>query len=166
MNADGITTIAGQTLLGALLDLNRQAARQVLVSTGQSPEPGETLEKLVMSVLGCIGSRWDAGELALSQVYMSGRICAELMEELLPPCGAGPGSKPLVAMGTLEDQHVLGKRIVLSALRASGISVRDYGGGLRVEVLVERARAEGIRILLVSVLMLRSALKIKDMVEA
>ena len=71
-----------------------------------------------------------------------------------------------MAIGVLEDRHALGKRIVLSVLRAGGIPVRDYGAGLSVEELVERTRADGIRVLLVSTLMLRSALRVKDLVDA
>ncbi len=166
MNDEETNMIAGQTLMEALLDLNRQAAREALIAARQPPERGELFENTVTAALGRIGSRWDAGELALSQVYMSGRICEELIEELLPERGAGTGCQPLVAIGTLADQHVLGKRIVLSALRAGGISVRDYGGGLSVQEMVDRSRADGIRVLLVSVLMLRSALKVKDLVDA
>jgi methanogenic corrinoid protein MtbC1 len=66
----------------------------------------------------------------------------------------------------IEDYHALGKRIVLSVLRASGIPVRDYGCGLSAEELAERARADGIQVLLVSALMLRAALRIKDLVAA
>lgn len=158
---------ARETFLQALLDIDREAARRVLESACQSAQPSDALNYLVMPVLERIGNRWEAGELALSQVYMSGRICEELIETLLPDKdGNGAGSEPRVAIGVLEDHHALGKRIVLSVLRAGGIPVRDYGCGLGVDELVERSRADGIQILLVSALMLRSALRIKDLVAA
>ena len=158
---------APEAFLDALLDTDRQAAWRVLEQACQSAEPSEALDRLVTPVLERIGRRWEAGELALSQVYMSGRICEEFIERLLPPRdGHSAGSDPRVAIGVLEDHHALGKRMVLSVLRASGIPVRDYGSGLGVDELVERSRADGIEVLLVSTLMLRSALRIGDLVGA
>lgn len=158
---------AREAFLEALLDIDREVARRVLGSACQSAEPRDALESLVMPVLELIGNRWEAGELALSQVYMSGRICEELIETLLPDQGGhGAGCEPRAAIGVLEDHHALGKRIVLSVLRAGGIPVRDYGRGLGVDELVERSRADGIQVLLVSALMLRSALRIKDLMGA
>lgn len=158
---------AREALLEALLDTDREAARLVMESACRSAGPSDALDYLVTPVLERIGNRWEAGELALAQVYMSGRICEELIERLLPSKGGnGAGSEPRVAIGVLEDHHALGKRMVLSVLRAGGIPVRDYGCGLRVEELVERSRADGTVVLLVSALMLRSALRIKDLVVA
>jgi methanogenic corrinoid protein MtbC1 len=156
---------AREAFLEALLDTDLAAARRVLEAACQSAERSAALDSLVVPALERIGNQWEAGELALAQVYMSGRICEELIDTLpLDPGGNGAGSNPRVAIGVLEDYHTLGKRIVLSVLRASGIPVRDYGCGLGVEELVERSRADGIQVLLVSALMLRSALRIKDLV--
>jgi methanogenic corrinoid protein MtbC1 len=157
---------ACEDLLEALLDTDREAARRVMESACRSAGgPGEALDRLVTPVLERIGNLWETGELALAQVYMSGRICEELIETVLPSgSGEGSGREARVAIGVLEDHHALGKRMVLSVLRAGGIPVRDYGCGLRVEDLIERSRAESTQVLLVSALMLRSALRIKDLV--
>ena len=56
---------------------------------------------------------------------------------------------------------MLGKRIVYSLMRASGFELFDYGR-MDVTELVQRARADGIRVLLISVLMLPSALKVRE----
>jgi methanogenic corrinoid protein MtbC1 len=153
--------------LEALLDTDRLAAQRVLESARQPAGLGHALDSLMMPALERIGALWESGELALSQVYMSGRICEDLIDALMPDKGGnGACSEPRVAIGVLEDRHALGKRIVLSVLRAGGIPVRDYGAGLSVEELVERTRADGVRILLVSTLMLRSALRVKDLVDA
>ena len=65
-------------------------------------------------------------------------------------------------MVVLNDYHMLGKRIVLSVMRASGFDVLDYGR-LDVEELLQRVIADGVEILLVSTLMLPSALKVKQL---
>ena len=73
-----------------------------------------------------------------------------------------PGNpRSAIAIATLDDYHVLGKRIVLSALRSSGFAVRDYGQGTAEEIGA-RAIGDGIDILLVSTLMLPSALRVRD----
>jgi methanogenic corrinoid protein MtbC1 len=64
---------------------------------------------------------------------------------------------------TLEDNHVLGKRIVYSALRASGYELGNYGQ-MQASDLVRRVVADRLQILLISVLMLPSALHVKDVV--
>jgi methanogenic corrinoid protein MtbC1 len=61
----------------------------------------------------------------------------------------------------LDDHHVLGKRIVYSVLRGTGWDVVDLGRCDAAE-LVGKVRAEGVRILLVSVLLYRSALKVRE----
>jgi len=163
----GAAWSAREAFLEALLDTDLPAARRVLESACQSAERSEALDSLVVPALECIGNQWEAGELALSQVYMSGRICEELIDTLPPDKGGnGAGSDSLVAIGVLEDHHSLGKRIVLSVLLASGIPVRDYGCGLGVEEMAGRSRADGIQVLLVSALMLRAALRIKALVTA
>jgi methanogenic corrinoid protein MtbC1 len=66
-----------------------------------------------------------------------------------------------MAIAALEDYHLLGKRIVYSLLRASGFELKDYG---RVDVpaLIRQVREDRIEMLLISVLMLPSALRIKE----
>jgi methanogenic corrinoid protein MtbC1 len=56
---------------------------------------------------------------------------------------------------------MLGKRIVYSLMRASGFELFDYGR-MDVDELVARVLAEKIRVLLISVLILPSALKVRE----
>ncbi len=70
-----------------------------------------------------------------------------------------------MAIATLADYHFLGKRIVYSALRASGYGLLDYG---RVEVaeVVDRVKNDRIDIVLLSTLMLPSALLVREVRSA
>jgi methanogenic corrinoid protein MtbC1 len=112
-----------------------------------------------------IGDAWQEGTLALSQIYMSGRFCEELVERVLPPSDPDRKNQPHSAIVVLNDYHMLGKRIVYSLMRASGFELFDYDR-MTVPRVVERCRADGVRILLVSVLMLPSALKIRELRDA
>ncbi|HOO85164.1 MAG TPA: cobalamin-dependent protein, partial [Prolixibacteraceae bacterium] len=110
-----------------------------------------------------IGEDWENGKLALSQVYMSGVICEELIDKVMPPQSPVRKSQPKMAIGVFEDYHMLGKRIIYSSLRASGFELTDLGGGLSIDKLVEFVQRDNIKILLLSVLMLPSALHVKDL---
>jgi methanogenic corrinoid protein MtbC1 len=158
----------GQDLAGmvgefeqALLTLDRLRARSVLVSAPDAMTAIQVADRVAGPALERIGAGWEEGRVALSQVYMSGRICEELIAEILPPDSPDRRDRPKMAIAVLQDHHLLGKRIVYSALRAAGYEISDYG---RVDVfdLVERIRADGVRILLISTLMLNSALRIKE----
>jgi methanogenic corrinoid protein MtbC1 len=102
-------------------------------------------------------------------VYMGGRICEELITALLPepdPARHRNGTaQPLIAMAVISDRHMLGKRIVCSVLRAAGWSVIDYGHGT-AESLAARAISDGLDILLVSALMLPSAMDVRRLTRA
>jgi methanogenic corrinoid protein MtbC1 len=147
----------------ALLALDHLAVKRLLQENLSSPAPWRHLETLLIPALERIGLRWEQGEVALSQVYLSGRICEDLVDTLLPQGTAGgPAGQPRLAIAVLEDYHLLGKRIVYSMLRASGFAISDYGR-VTVEALIRRAQADGIEILLVSTLMLPSALRVRDL---
>ncbi|HIE29714.1 TPA: hypothetical protein EYP66_20790 [Candidatus Poribacteria bacterium] len=67
-----------------------------------------------------------------------------------------------MAIAVLEDYHLLGKRLVCTVLRSAGFDLLDYGHGITVDELVKRSIEDGIQILLISTLMLKSALRVKD----
>ncbi|MEO5347917.1 MAG: cobalamin-dependent protein, partial [Magnetococcus sp. YQC-9] len=122
------------------------------------------VERLVVPTLEQIGAAWKEGSVALSQVYMSGRICEELVEQILPASNPDRKHQPRSAIVVLSDYHMLGQRIVYSVMRASGFEVMNYGR-MDVDELVERALADKIRVLLISVLLLPSALKVQTVCE-
>lgn len=146
----------------ALLSLDRSSAKRIFTDGLASGSAIETLENLVVPVLEHIGEQWEHGEIALSQVYMSGRICEELVESVLHRFDTYDTNQPRIGIAVLEDFHILGKRIVSAAVRAAGFSIIDLGQGLSVDALVDKVVEENIDILMISVLMLNSALKIKD----
>jgi methanogenic corrinoid protein MtbC1 len=150
----------------ALLSLDRIEAEKIIDEFRYRLEPVELVERTIVPALESLGERWDAGSIALSQVYMSGRICEDLVDSILPPGDPDRKGQPRIAIAGLSDQHALGKRIVYSTLRASGFELRDFGKGLTVEQLVMCVEAEHVEILLISTLMFRSALLVRDVVAA
>lgn len=146
-------------LEAALLSMDRVRARLCFEESGLAPL--EFAERVVAAALERIGESWEKGAIALSQVYMSGRICEELLSRVIPDDPSKPAAHPPMAIAVLDDFHPLGKRIVTSVLRANGFSVTDYGP-TPVEELLAKVQRDGIRILLISTLMLPSALKVRE----
>lgn len=146
----------------SLLALDDLAVGSIIDEIASEMTPLETAEYAIVPALERIGEGWVQGTVALSQVYMSGRICEELVDEILPPSDPDRKDQPRIAIATLEDYHVLGKRIVYATVRASGFELNDFGHGVKAEELVDKTRAEKVEVLLISTLMLRSALRIKD----
>jgi len=149
----------------ALTSIDRLQAEALFQEALVEHSPIQVVEQLVVPALEMIGNAWADGSLALSQIYMSGRFCEELVEKVMPPSDPDRKNQPRAAIVVLNDYHMLGKRIVYSVMRASGFELYDYGR-LDVAELIERVQADEIRILLISVLMLPSALKIKQVRDA
>ncbi len=147
----------------ALLTMDQSQAESIVIGAMTKGTPIQIASELVSGTLQRIGDSWETGNLALSQVYMSGIICEEVIDKILPPSNPLRKNQPKMAIAVFEDYHLLGKRILYSTLRASGFELIDLGGGLSTDQLVEIVKNEKIKILLLSVLMLPSALRIKEL---
>jgi len=145
----------------ALLQINRIKAAEIFEKCFLEDSSFDVLEILVISTLEKIGFGWEDGSTSLSQVYMSGIICEELIDNYMPKMSEKRKEIPKMAIAVLMDHHALGKRIVYSVVRASGFELMDFGHGLSVEDLVMKTLENNIEILLISTLMLPSALKVK-----
>lgn len=156
---------AVENFRNALEALDRVAAETCFQQALTETAVIDAVESLVVPALEQIGRRWNEGLIALSQVYMSGKFCEELVDRALPACAPERKHQPRQAIVVLNDYHMLGKRIVYSVMRASGFELFDYGR-MDVGELVERIANDQLEILLVSVLMLPSALKIRELRDA
>lgn len=148
----------------ALLDLDSAGARRILLDAPGAIPAARRVEQIVVPVLEQLGRDWEQGRLALSQIYMAGRICEELVDLALPAASPERHRHPPVAVATLEDYHLLGKRMVLATLRAGGYDALDYGR-MEVSELAARCLKDQVAILLVSTLMLPSALRVKALTD-
>lgn len=150
-------------LKSALLEFDSEEVKRILLRL--SDDKNELVPELIEKVLACIGVEWEKGELALSQVYMSGVICERIVDEIFSNVNTDIPSDARIAIVTFNDFHALGKKIVTSVLRSVGFRIIDLGHGITNENLIDKIEKEKIDILLISVLMLPSALKIKNLTE-
>ena len=148
----------------ALLDVDITALRAVLAQVPQDAGL-DLFESVLTPALESIGRGWEAGELALAQVYMASRLVERLIEEDLSSQAPLRPSHPRVAMAVLEDYHLLGKRLVLASTRLAGWAVADWGVATDPVELARRAHQEQLSILMVSTLMERSARRVAQVVE-
>lgn len=150
----------------ALLDMNRLRADRLIQQAAVSRPPLQCLEAIIVPTLERIGMAWEKGEVALSQVYVSSRICEDLVLKFLPADQPVLPEQPRLAIGVFEDSHGLGKRLVQAVLQSAGYQVRDYGVSLTGETLLNHLREDQVQVLLLSVLTLRSALSIGKIMAA
>lgn len=149
-----------EALAHALLALDKFEVRRILAQAADVFQPIQIIEKLAAPAMKKIGEQWSLGKVSLSQVYMSGRICEEFISPIVFSEGAPIRNQPAIAIAVLEDYHSLGKKIVAAFLRANGFKIIDYGH-MTVDELVRQTLKDNISVLLLSTLMLPSALKVK-----
>lgn len=154
-----------QRFLDTLLAMDRIGSEKVLREVAAQQQSFEAVEQVITETLAIIGDGWEAGDYSLSQIYMSGVICEEIIERMLPEFRMVRKNSPKIGIGVLIDNHALGKRIVKAVVQAEGFEIFDFGHGLSVDEMVEKTMAYRIDVLLVSTLMLPSALKVKGIRE-
>ncbi|MCU7940962.1 MAG: cobalamin-dependent protein [gamma proteobacterium symbiont of Bathyaustriella thionipta] len=145
----------------AILSTDQIRAELILVDLGDISTQ-DFVEKIIVPAMDHIGDGWEDGSVAISQVYMGAKICESLILQTSDPEAKFRQPQLHFAITVLEDFHLLGKSIVYSVLRGLGYKVDDFGR-TTVEQLVDMVEQESVDILLISTLMLRSALKIKEL---
>jgi methanogenic corrinoid protein MtbC1 len=143
----------------ALLSTDRLKAEQIMESF---PERStfELIEKIVVPAMDAIGAGWEVGTVAISQMYMSAKICEELIGHIQKPQMQLRNNSVKLAIVVLDDFHLLGKQIIYAVLKGVGYQIIDYGR-MDVDELIKHVIEDNIEVLLISTLMLRSALRVK-----
>lgn len=149
-------------LEGALLSNNAQVARDIVLTKMSKMPPMDRVQKVITPVLEEIGTRWWKGEAALAQIFFSSKVCEEMVIRLLEEKTMELQRTPKIAVATLEDYHQLGSKVVRMSIQSTGQKVADYGR-MDVAGLADMVCKNGIDYLLVSTLMLRSALKVEEL---
>jgi methanogenic corrinoid protein MtbC1 len=144
-----------------LVGVDRLGAEKIFNANREQGSMPRTVDELILPALEAIGRGWEDGSFALAQVYMSSRICEELMINVSQPMELKHSGQRRMALAVLEDYHLLGKIIISSCLRASGYTFYDYER-VTPQELVEKIVKDSVELILISTLMLRSALQVKE----
>ena len=145
----------------ALINYNKLEVNEILLHFLAEKNGIDFIDEYIVKSLTSIGDKWEKGEVALSQVYMSSRLCEEIAISILAKKNFPIKTARPIAIVTLEDYHTLGKKIVSAVVRSSGFDLIDYGSISEPEEIIKRVTEDRIKILMISVLMYYSALKIK-----
>jgi len=148
---------------GLLLSLNRKKLKEFISNLENQYSSKTIINKLIIPALEHIGVLWESGDVALSQVYMSGKLCREIINEMFPKVETVENKGLKIGIAVLEDYHTLAMHIINSFLRTSGIKPIVYEIGIKVNSLIDKVKEDKIDVLLISTLMLRAALKIKKL---
>ncbi|MDW7669952.1 MAG: cobalamin-dependent protein, partial [Bacillota bacterium] len=89
-------------------------------------------------------------------------LCEEYINEYIPKLNLTKKSSPKIGIAVLLDNHSLGKSIVSSIVSACGYELKDLGTGLTPKSLVDLAKKHKIDVILISTLMLPSAMKVRE----
>ncbi|MFA5312152.1 MAG: B12-binding domain-containing protein [Methanomassiliicoccales archaeon] len=149
----------------ALMQIDANAAKDIVYNRMADLPPYERVQKVISPVLEEIGTSWENGDAALANLYFSSKICEEIVLNLFNGNMNGPEGPPKVAIATLEDYHLLGSKVVRMSIQSTGQKIIEYGR-MDVPGLADRVCDDRIDYLLISTLMLRSALKVKDLRES
>jgi methylmalonyl-CoA mutase cobalamin-binding domain/chain len=145
----------------ALIDYNKLEVNKILQHFLAKKNGIDFIDEYIVKSLTSIGDKWERGEVALSQVYMSSRLCEEIAISILSEKKFQIKNEKNIAIVTLEEYHTLGKKIVSDVVRSSGFELIDYGSIIEPEEIIKKVMEDKIKILMISVLMYHSALKIK-----
>lgn len=125
-----------------------QAMRRVMDEGGDAAAALEACQKGMEGV----GRLFEEGEYFVGDLIFAGEIMSGAMEIIKPALRAGStvaGGRVLIAT-VQDDLHDIGKNIVKSLLEAGGFEVTDMGVDVKPGDIVEKARAEDIRIIALS----------------
>jgi methanogenic corrinoid protein MtbC1 len=163
-NADKIGSDTLIRLRQALIAVDRISAKQIIKECLGKMDPIEFGDDVITPVMTGIGNDWDRGEVSLAEIYMAGLVAEEIISQLIK-LDPRARAQPAIAIAVLEDHHMLGKRIVNAVVQASGWIIKDLGAQ-ETSDLIRTIDAEEIDILMISTLMMRSALEVERVCDA
>lgn len=146
----------------ALLEFNKDKVEKVLQNFLDQGNSNQQLISIITNTFYEIGTDWENGTISLSQIYMSSKICEQIIDRFLPAIDNISLKRPLVGIVTFYDFHVLGKKIVYSVLKSNSFNIIDYGSMSVAADIVKRVNKDKLDFLLISTLMLHSALRITE----
>lgn len=150
-----------ENLISALITMDRLTIRDILNPADGKIQKELIIDTTIVPALEEIGRRWEEGTLAISQVYMAGILIEEAITAIFPEIENERNNQSKIATVVLEDYHMLGERIVAAHLIGAGYAPIRYGRR-DVSELLQLIKRDNIRYLLISTLMLPSALKVRE----
>jgi methanogenic corrinoid protein MtbC1 len=145
----------------AILSLDAAGLETLVKHSLTSMTPLQVAEEIISPALERIGIMWEEGMANLAQIFLGSKLCEDLLQRILPPEAHWRKDSPVIAITNFDDHHSLGKKIVYMTLRSNGYNIIDLGW-TDVDSIGPKAKEHKVEILMASTLMLRSAIKTKE----
>ena len=143
----------------------KEAVEKAL-SKGENP--GDILEKGLMSAMSVIGEKFKNNEIFVPEVLIAARAMNAGVEVLKPHLLVGGTKvKGKAVLGTVKgDLHDIGKNLVKIMLEGKGIEVIDLGVDVDANVFVEKAIEHNADVICCSALLTTTMGEMKSVVKA
>jgi len=151
-----VTDLSGITR--SLVDMDIAHSQELTAAAIEAGVPAdEILEKALIPGMQVVGEQFEAGEIFLPELLMSGeamKAALSLLKPLLTERTSARGSAGRVAIGTVQgDIHDIGKNIVLMMLEGNGWEVTDLGVDVSPEDFCTAVRDNDFQVLGLSALL-------------
>jgi methanogenic corrinoid protein MtbC1 len=145
-----------ERLKAAILGMRRQEAVDLVIKGIESGANPLSVLKMCTDALEEVGRRFETKQFFLSELIYSGEVFKEISSILDPNLKSIPpreDSRAVVVFGTPEgDIHDLGKNIVITLMRAQGITVHDLGVDVPARKFIEELQRWNAGVLAMSAL--------------
>ena len=157
-----------EALAAAMGDLDEDTVKELLEAV-DSPEAADKAMEACQKGMDTVGKLFEEGEYFVGDLIYAGELMTDAVEVLKPYLtgGESSGTKTRMILCTVKDDlHDIGKNIVRSMLEANGFDVLDLGIDVAPATIVERAKAENIKIVALSGVLTLALDSMKATVEA
>ena len=157
-----------EALAAAMGDLDEDTVKELLEAV-DSPEAADKAMEACQKGMDTVGKLFEDGEYFVGDLIYAGELMTDAVEVLKPYLAGGEssGTKTRMILCTVKDDlHDIGKNIVRSMLEANGFDVLDLGIDVAPATIVERTKAENIKIVALSGVLTLALDSMKATVEA
>jgi len=152
--------------------LQRGKAKDIIVLVQKALDagaaPADILEKALMSGMNVIGGKFKRNEVFVPEVLIAARAmnkAAETLKPHLAKAGVQPVGKAIICT-VKGDQHDIGKNLVKMMIESKGIEVEDLGVDCNTQLVVDKVKEGGAKVLCLSALLTTTMTAQKDVIEA
>jgi len=153
----------------AFLGMKRQEAVDLVEKELRSGADPLDILKECREAMEEVGKRFETGEFFLSELIYSAEVfkaASAILEPHLTSSWAEQESKGVVVFGTPRgDIHDLGKNIVITMMRAQGLTVHDLGVDVPPERFVTEIRETGAPVLALSALVTPALVSMRETIS-
>ena len=157
-----------EALAAAMGDLDEDTVKELLEAV-DSPDAADKAMEACQKGMDTVGKLFEEGDYFVGDLIYAGELMTDAVEVLKPYLtgGESAGTKTRMILCTVKDDlHDIGKNIVRSMLEANGFDVLDLGIDVAPATIVERAKAENIKIVALSGVLTLALDSMKTTVEA